>query len=67
MATSGLKRSEAATKPLQNNYISMPGKRLVAIEDNWSCVVIKAPNEARAHQWFMALSQYCFAAPTMAG
>ena len=45
----------------------MPEKKLVAIEDNSSSVVIKAPSEVRAHKWFMTLSQYCFVAPTMEG
>ena len=56
-----------AAIPLKNRYISMPGKRLIAVQGGHNSLVLKCTSEVLAHQWFMTLSQYCFVAPMMEG
>ena len=67
VAPSRGQRKQFKSKSLKDCYVSMPSKKQVAIENQTSLITIKAPTEARAHQWFMTLSQYCFVAPMMEG
>ena len=68
MSPTASNRTQPVTnRSLQNQFISMPEKKIVAIEDNLSCLAIKSSTEVKAHKWFMTLSQYCFVAPTMEG
>ena len=61
------KRTQKVTIPLKNRYISMPGKRLIAIQGGHNSLLVKCGTEVLTHQWFMTLSQYCYVAPMMEG
>ena len=61
------KRNQQVTISLKDRYISMPGKRLIAVQGGHNSLLIKSTTEVLAHQWFMTLSQYCFVAPMMEG
>lgn len=61
------KRDKQITVSLKKRYISMPRKRIVAIQGGPNTILLKCSSEIQAHQWLMTLSQYSYLAPSMEG
>jgi len=59
--------SRSASIPLTGRYVALESKRMVVIQGNDGLYVLRPSSEVRAYKWLVALSQYCFMAPTMEG
>ncbi|CAK8672536.1 unnamed protein product [Clavelina lepadiformis] len=67
IAASRKTRNQHQTISLSNHYIAKEAKKMVALYGNPKVYVIKSSSEVRAHEWLLALSQYCYIAPIMEG
>ena len=67
VTTSRENKDDQVTISLKRRFLSMPRKKVIVVHGGPSNLLIKCSTEIQTYQWTMALSQYCYIAPTMEG